>query len=50
MEAQKEELIEILPPELVEAEHYSGGPMTWYGYFKDVEQIDKFLKGLDKYY
>ena len=43
------EVMQILPPDCKEYEPWKGAPHTLGGYFKEKEEIDRFIKGLDQF-
>ena len=44
-----EELVQILPSECKEIEAWRGGPRTLVGYFRTLEEIDRFLDKLTQF-
>lgn len=43
---EKEELVGLLPADSREGEAWKGGPPMYYSFFKDAEEVDRFLAGL----
>lgn len=43
---KEEELAKMLPTDSIEGEAYKGGPLMYYGFFKDAEEVNRFLAGL----
>ena len=46
---QTNEVMQILPPDCKEYEPWKGAPRTLAGYFKEKEEVDIFIKGLDRF-
>jgi hypothetical protein len=46
---ERDNIVPILPPEFEEGEAWKGGPPTLCGFFKDAEEVEKFLSGLARF-
>jgi hypothetical protein len=44
----KEDLIQILPPNRKEQQPWKNAPLTVVGFFKDADEVNRFLAGLDE--
>lgn len=46
---QANDIMQILPSDCKESEAWKGGPHTLVGYFKEKEEVDRFINGLNQF-